>query len=167
MSGPGTQPSTHRGHSRSCPSPACAHARYSPLLPPSPTLCTAFRPVWKPAPSSSVLGALGSPGWQSELPRHASTPHVPAAARGQHVRPRAADHIALCLTTCQVERTGLNSLEKWGCGLASGSCCTCPQVTSWGAGPWATILTSFFAADLFLLRLPWFPCAVSALTSCI
>ena len=150
MSGPGTQCRTHRGHSWSCLSPSCAHARYCPLLPPSPT----FGPVWKPDPSSSVLGSLGSPGRQPEPQRGAkpggsrcaSPPCVLPANCGQHARPQAADHVALCLTTCQWKT--LNSLEESGCGLASESCPAGSWVPSQGAGTWAAILASFIAADL-------------------
>lgn len=150
MSGPGTQPCTHRGHSWSCLSPSCAHARYCPLLPPSPT----FGPVWKPDPSSSVLGSLGSPGRQPEPQRGAkpgrsrcaSPPCVLQANCGQHARPQAADHVALCLTTCQWKT--LNSLEESGCGLASESFPVCSWVPSQGAGTWAAIVASFIAADL-------------------
>ena len=60
MSGPGTWPCTYHSHSWNCPGPAFAHARYCPLWPLIPTLCTASGPVQKPAFSSSFLESLGS-----------------------------------------------------------------------------------------------------------
>lgn len=138
MSGPGAWPSTHHGHSWNCPDPARAHARYCPLWPLSLALCTASGPVQKPAPSSSCLGSMGSPGRQPEPclgarlghRRWSYAPHVLTTARGLHAQSQAADHVAL--TTCQMGCTESNSLEEPGYGVASEFCPAFPRVPSEG-----------------------------------
>lgn len=126
MSGPGVWPSTHHCHSWNCPGPTCAHARYCPLWPLSPTLCTASGPVQKPAPCSCFLGFLGSPGQQPkpclgarlEHSGWADGSHILSATCGQHARPQAVGPVALSdhLPDGCAE---LNSPEALGCGVAS------------------------------------------------
>jgi hypothetical protein len=109
MSGPSTWPSVHRSYSRNHPGPACAHTRYCLLQPPSPSLFTASGSVWRPVPSSGVLGTLGSPGWPDgsvgQLEPHPSTcaASVPEATCCAHTVSPAAPHLALCPAPGQME----------------------------------------------------------------
>lgn len=124
MSGPSARPSVYHGHSWSRPGLACAHTRYCPLQPSSPTLCSASGSVQRPAPSSSVLGALGSPEWparglgQLEPCPGSCAASVPGATCRQHTWPLAAHHIALCPATGQVGHS--EPLEETCCVWASG-----------------------------------------------
>lgn len=118
--GPSTRPSVYHSHSWSHPNLACAHTRYCPLQRLRPSLCTASESVWRPAPRSCVLGALGGLReptgvlGQSEPHSGPFAASVPTASCYQQAGPPAAHHIALCPAPDQMGHSdGCGRTQLW------------------------------------------------------